>query len=49
VDWLVKANISEKRAVSIFRTEVMMLGIRGIIQSCRKGSLKERANQDGVR
>jgi hypothetical protein len=49
VDWLVEANVSEKRTVSIFRAEVTMLGNRGIIYSGRKGSLKEKANQDGVR
>jgi hypothetical protein len=32
-----------------FRAEVTMPGIRGIIQGGRKGSLKERVNQDGVR
>jgi hypothetical protein len=31
--------------VSIFRAEVTMLGIRGIVKACRKGSLKERVNQ----
>jgi hypothetical protein len=30
VDWLVEADVSEKRTVSIFRAEVRMLGIRGI-------------------
>jgi hypothetical protein len=30
VNWLVEANVSEKRTVSIFRTEVTLLGIRGI-------------------
>jgi hypothetical protein len=29
VEWLVEANISEKRTVSIFRAEVTMLGIEG--------------------
>jgi hypothetical protein len=48
VDWLVEANVSEKLTVSFFRAEVTMLGIRGIICSGRKGSLKERANQDGA-
>jgi hypothetical protein len=27
VNWLVEANVSEKRTVSIFRAEVTMLGI----------------------
>jgi hypothetical protein len=49
VDWLVEASVSEKRILSIFRAEVTILGIRGIIYGGRKGSLKERANQDGVR
>jgi hypothetical protein len=31
VDWLVEAIVLEKRAVSIFRAEVAMLGMRGII------------------
>jgi hypothetical protein len=31
VDFLAEANISEKCTVSIFRAEVTMLGIRGII------------------
>jgi hypothetical protein len=30
VDWLVEANASEKRTVSIFRAEVIMLGIEGL-------------------
>jgi hypothetical protein len=47
VDWLVEANVPEKCTVSIFRAEVTMLGIRGIIYGGR--SLKERANQDRVR
>jgi hypothetical protein len=42
-----EANVSEKHTVSIFRSEVTMLGIRG--KGGRKGSLKERSNQDGVR
>jgi hypothetical protein len=37
VDWLVEANVSEKHIVSIFKAEVTMLGIRGIIQDGRKG------------
>jgi hypothetical protein len=49
VDWLVEANVSEKRTVSIFRAEVTMPGIREIILGGRKESLKERTNQDGVR
>jgi hypothetical protein len=39
VDRLVEANVSEKCTVSIFRAEVTMLGIRGIIYGGRKGSL----------
>jgi hypothetical protein len=31
VDWLVEVNVSEKCTVSIFRAEVTVLGIRGII------------------
>jgi hypothetical protein len=31
VDWLVEANVLEKRTVSIFRAEVTMLGIRDYI------------------
>jgi hypothetical protein len=31
VDWLVEASVLEKCTVSIFRAEVTMLGIRGII------------------
>jgi hypothetical protein len=49
VDWLVEADVSEKLTVSIFRAEVTILCIRGIIWSGRKGSLKERANQNRVR
>jgi hypothetical protein len=49
VDWSVDANVLEKHTVSIFRAEVTMQGIRGIIQSGRKESLKEWTNQDGVR
>jgi hypothetical protein len=49
VDWSVDANVLEKHNVFIFRAEVMMLGIKGIIQSGTKGSLKEWANQDGIR
>jgi hypothetical protein len=30
VDWLVEASILEKRTVSIFRAEVIMLGIEGL-------------------
>jgi hypothetical protein len=30
VDWLVEANVSEKRTVSIFRAEVTMLGTEGL-------------------
>jgi hypothetical protein len=30
VDWLVEASISEKCTVSIFRAEVIMLGIEGL-------------------
>jgi hypothetical protein len=30
VDWLVEANVSEKRAVFIFGAEVTMLGIEGL-------------------
>jgi hypothetical protein len=30
-DWLVEANVLEKCTVSIFRAEVTMLGITGII------------------
>jgi hypothetical protein len=41
VDWSVDARILEKHTVSIFRAEVMMLGIREIIYGGRKGSLKE--------
>jgi hypothetical protein len=36
VVWLVEANVSEKRNVTIFRAEVTMLGIRGIIYGGRK-------------
>jgi hypothetical protein len=43
---LVGTNISGKNAVSIFKAELVMLGIRGIIHSGRKGHLKERVNQD---
>jgi hypothetical protein len=46
---LVEANISEKYAVSIFRSEVIMLGIREIILGGRKESLKEKASQDEMR
>jgi hypothetical protein len=31
VDWLVEANVSEKHTLSIFRAEVMMFEIRGVI------------------
>jgi hypothetical protein len=48
MDWLVEANVSEKRTVSIFRAEVRMQGIRGITQNSTKGSLKERANQNYI-
>jgi hypothetical protein len=30
VDWLVEANVSEKRTISIFRAEVIMLEIEGL-------------------
>jgi hypothetical protein len=38
---MVEANVSEKRTVSIFRAEVTMLRIRGIIEGGRKESLKD--------
>jgi hypothetical protein len=36
VDWLVEANVSEKRTVSIFRAEVTMLGIEGLYREARR-------------
>jgi hypothetical protein len=40
VDWLVQANVSEKRTVSIFRAEVTMMGIRVNKKGGRKVSLR---------
>jgi hypothetical protein len=49
VDWSVDANILEKHAMSVFRAEMMVLGIRRIIQGGRKGSAKIWASEDGMR
>lgn len=38
VHWLVGANMSEKRAVSILRGEVTVLELGGIMQCVRRGS-----------
>jgi hypothetical protein len=46
MNWSVEANILEKHTVSIFRDEVTMQEMGGIIQDGRKGSLKKWANQD---
>jgi hypothetical protein len=42
VDWLVKASVSEKHAVSIFRAEVMMLGIKWDYIGWQKGKCEEK-------
>jgi hypothetical protein len=47
VDWLAKPKILEKHAASTFRAEVMSSDSDYI--DGRRGSLKEGANQDGVK
>jgi hypothetical protein len=50
VYWLVEDNISEKHAVSIFRSEMMSWDCDGpYIEGCSRGCLRERAQLGQVR
>jgi hypothetical protein len=43
---LADANVSEKHAVSIFRAEMAMLGVKGFKKSWDKRKLAEWADQE---
>jgi hypothetical protein len=46
VESLAEANVSERRAVTIFRAEVISWDSEGPCKDGRRGSLKEQVNRD---